>query len=380
MPKIAASLFVPNAVATGTPGAATSNAGSSNNPPPPTTASTHPAIAAAVSRVLSDTASTGGNSAHPTPADQATEWPASPGHRPRDAATTPPPTPTATNTSIEHTNTFSTRQPCHDARRVHRCAWPPSTCCTADPSPTDSSTPTGSPPPSPPSTPTSSPCRKSTATSRRSGNLDLTAIAARALDAPDHRFAAAVVGTPGEQFRPLRHDDDGHGEPCYGIGLISRHPVRSWQVTRLTPAPVRSPVYVPGPGGGLILLRDEPRVVLAAVLDTPHGPLTVAATHLSFVPGWNVRQLRHIVRALRALPAPRILLGDLNLPAGPARRSSPAGDPSAAAPPTPPRNPASNSTTSSPTGTALDRLPPVTAVTTPPSTISDHRPLLVDLG
>ncbi|RLP87399.1 endonuclease/exonuclease/phosphatase family protein, partial [Micromonospora sp. CV4] len=142
----------------------------------------------------------------------------------------------------------------------------------------------------------------------RSGNLDLTAIAARALDAPHHRFAAAVVGTPGEQFRPLRHDDDGHGEPCYGIGLISRHPVRSWQVTRLKPAPVRSPVYVPGPGGGLVLLHDEPRVVLAAVLDTPHGPLTVAATHLSFVPGWNAHQLRQTVRALRALPAPRVLL------------------------------------------------------------------------
>lgn len=30
----------------------------------------------------------------------------------------------------------------------------------------------------------------------RSGHLDLTAIAARALDAPHHRFAAAVVGTP----------------------------------------------------------------------------------------------------------------------------------------------------------------------------------------
>jgi endonuclease/exonuclease/phosphatase family metal-dependent hydrolase len=98
----------------------------------------------------------------------------------------------------------------------------------------------------------------------RSGNLDLTAIAAGALDAPEHRFAAAVVGTPGERFRPLTHDDDGHGEPCYGVGLISRYPVRSWQVTRLRPAPVRSPVYVPGPGGGLILLRDEPRVVLAA--------------------------------------------------------------------------------------------------------------------
>jgi endonuclease/exonuclease/phosphatase family metal-dependent hydrolase len=148
----------------------------------------------------------------------------------------------------------------------------------------------------------------------RSAHLDLTAIAAQAMGAPAHRFAAAVIGTPGEGLRPLTHDDDGHGEPRYGVGLVSRYPARSWQVTRLAPAPVRSPTYVPGPGPRLLLLRDEPRVMLAAVLATPYGPLTAAVTHLSFVPGWNVRQLRQVVRALRTLPAPRVLLGDLNLP------------------------------------------------------------------
>lgn len=150
----------------------------------------------------------------------------------------------------------------------------------------------------------------------RSGLLDLTAIAADALGAAGHRFAPAIVGTPGQQFRPWRHDGDGDGQPCYGVSLISRWPVRRWQITRLSAAPVRSPVYVPGPTGGLLLLRDEPRVVLAAVIDAPTGPLTVATTHLSFVPGWNLRQLRVAVRALRALPAPRLLIGDLNLPAG----------------------------------------------------------------
>jgi endonuclease/exonuclease/phosphatase family metal-dependent hydrolase len=213
----------------------------------------------------------------------------------------------------------------------------------------------------------------------RSGNLDLTAIAARALGAPEHRFAAAVVGTPGEQFRPLNHDDDGHGEPCYGIGLVSRYPVRSWQVTRLRPAPVRSPIYVPGPGGGLVLLRDEPRVVLAAVLDAPHGPLTVAATHLSFVPGWNAHQLRQTVRALRTLPAPRILLGDLNLPAGPARLLT-GWRPLGRRPTYPAGQPRVQLDHILADRHGLDQLPPVTAVHTPLSTISDHRPLLVDLG
>jgi endonuclease/exonuclease/phosphatase family metal-dependent hydrolase len=55
-------------------------------------------------------------------------------------------------------------------------------------------------------------------------------------------------------------------------------------------------------------------VLIAAVLETPAGPMTVANTHLSFVPGWNGAQLRRAARAVRSLPAPRVLLGDLNLP------------------------------------------------------------------
>ncbi|MFC6021188.1 endonuclease/exonuclease/phosphatase family protein [Plantactinospora solaniradicis] len=213
----------------------------------------------------------------------------------------------------------------------------------------------------------------------RSNHLDLTSIAAQAMDAPAHRFAAAVVGTPGEQFRPLTHDDDGHGEPLYGVGLISRYPVRSWQVIRLTALPVRSPVIAPGPGGGLVLFRDEPRVVLAAILDTPYGPITAAATHLSFVPGWNIRQLRQVIRALRTLPAPRILLGDLNLPAGLATIVS--GWRSLARRPTyPAKQPRVqlDHILADPRGG--HPLPAVTAVRTPAATISDHRPLVVDLA
>jgi endonuclease/exonuclease/phosphatase family metal-dependent hydrolase len=62
------------------------------------------------------------------------------------------------------------------------------------------------------------------------------------------------------------------------------------------------------------MLADEPRVVLAALVDSPVGRLTVASTHLSFVPGWNLRQLRRTLRWLAALPGPRVLLGDLNVP------------------------------------------------------------------
>jgi endonuclease/exonuclease/phosphatase family metal-dependent hydrolase len=207
----------------------------------------------------------------------------------------------------------------------------------------------------------------------RSGLLDLTAIAAEALGAPEHRFAAAVAGTPGETWAPWRGDEE-TTHPLYGIALISRWPVLRWQVTPLPPAPVRSPVYVPG--GGVLLLKDEPRVLIAAVVETPNGPLTVANTHLSFVPGWNLRQLRTAIRALRGLPAPRILLGDLNLPAGPARAVS-GWRPLArtATYPSPSPRVQLDHILADPRG--AERLGRVAQICAPQSVISDHRPLIV---
>ena len=209
----------------------------------------------------------------------------------------------------------------------------------------------------------------------RSGLLDLTAIAADALKAPVHRFAAAVVGTPGQQWQPWRSDDD-NDHPLYGIALVSRWPVLRWQITPLPAAPVRSPVYIPK--AGLLLLKDEPRVLLAAVVETPAGPMTVATTHLSFVPGWNVRQLRTAIRALRTLPAPRVLLGDLNLPAGPARAFSgwrPLAR--AATYPSPAPRAQLDHILADPRGAGpLGR---VIQVRTPQAAVSDHRPLVVHL-
>jgi endonuclease/exonuclease/phosphatase family metal-dependent hydrolase len=211
----------------------------------------------------------------------------------------------------------------------------------------------------------------------RSGLLDLTAIAAEAMGAPAHRFAAAVVGTPGETWQPWRSDDD-NAHPLYGIALISRWPVLRWQITQLPAAPVRSPVWVPGPGGGLLMLKDEPRVLIAAVIDAPTGPITVANTHLSFVPGWNVRQLRAAVRALRALPAPRILLGDFNMPGGAVRAFS--GWRSLgrkATYPSPSPRAQLDHILADPHGAGL--LGPVLQVRTPEVGVSDHRPLVVHL-
>jgi endonuclease/exonuclease/phosphatase family metal-dependent hydrolase len=209
----------------------------------------------------------------------------------------------------------------------------------------------------------------------RSCGLDLTEVAAKALGTPvSHRFCAALVGTPGEPYR-VAVDADVAGEPQYGVGLVSRFPVRSWQVFRLPPAPVRSPVLIPGPGGGVRWLVDEPRVVLAARVEAPVGLVTVATTHLSFVPGWNVRQLRLALRALGTLPGPRVLLGDLNLPGTVLplvsrwrRLARVATYPSPA-----PRVQLDHVLVDGP-------VPPVVSVSTPAVPVSDHRPLVVELA
>jgi endonuclease/exonuclease/phosphatase family metal-dependent hydrolase len=91
-------------------------------------------------------------------------------------------------------------------------------------------------------------------------------------------------------------------------------------VLRLEAARGRYPIAVPTRPPRVLWLRDEPRVVVAAVLEKPR--LTVAGTHLSFVPFVNARQLRRVARWLEALPAPRLLLGDLNQTARLARRAS----------------------------------------------------------
>jgi endonuclease/exonuclease/phosphatase family metal-dependent hydrolase len=148
----------------------------------------------------------------------------------------------------------------------------------------------------------------------RSGGVDQTSIVATAMDARWSRFVPSVDGTPGAAWRPST-DEDGSltTGPTYGVGLVSRFPVLSWQVRRFAAAPIGLPLMVPG-RRGLTQVPDEPRLALAAVIEGPAGPVTVVTAHLSFVPGWNVRQLRAIARWAQSMPAPRFLVGDFNLP------------------------------------------------------------------
>lgn len=150
----------------------------------------------------------------------------------------------------------------------------------------------------------------------RSGGTDQPSLVSAALGAVAGRFVATVDGTPGEGgWAPSRLLSEG---PQYGIGLFSRLPVAEWHVLRLRPAPGRYPIPLPSRPPSVLWLPDEPRAAVAAVLDEPR--ITVVCTHLSFVPGVNVMQLRTVRDWVRQLPAPRVLLGDLNVPARLARR------------------------------------------------------------
>lgn len=208
----------------------------------------------------------------------------------------------------------------------------------------------------------------------RSHSADLTSAVAESMDTSHWRFVPALIGTPGGDWRAAVDDDHDGPEAAYGIGLVSRWPVTSWHVVRLPAAPVRSPIVLPG-SRSVIWLQDEPRVGLAAVVQTPIGEVTIATTHLSFVPVWNGVQLRRLTRELARLPGPRVLLGDLNMPPPFPRALSGwrALARTATYPAWEPRIQLDHVL-------ASGVLPPVTSVQAPQLAVSDHRALLVELG
>jgi endonuclease/exonuclease/phosphatase family metal-dependent hydrolase len=207
----------------------------------------------------------------------------------------------------------------------------------------------------------------------RSGNLDLTAVAAEAMGAVSHRFVAAISGTPGATWMAATGREQ-PGTAAYGIALLSRFLAESWQVVHLPRIPMRFPMYLPGPRR-VMVVHEEPRAAMIARLDTPLGPMTVANTHLSFVPGWNRVQLRHLIRDLRGFPGPRLLMGDLNM-----------------APPTPRRWAGMRPLGEAPTFPAEepchqldhiltdDRTLRVNDCSAPRLPVSDHRALVIDIS
>jgi endonuclease/exonuclease/phosphatase family metal-dependent hydrolase len=132
---------------------------------------------------------------------------------------------------------------------------------------------------------------------QRSGRLHQAMALGEALGM-SWRFAPALLGPAErpERWRRVEPGDD-PGGPAYGIALLSRLELGAVET-----------VALPRPEG-----RGEPRVALLARVRAGDRRLSVAATHLSFVPRDGVRQLRWLQRHLAGRPAPRLLLGDLNL-------------------------------------------------------------------
>jgi endonuclease/exonuclease/phosphatase family metal-dependent hydrolase len=141
----------------------------------------------------------------------------------------------------------------------------------------------------------------------RSHLADLTEVASRAMGAVSQRFVAAMEGTPGATWMAASGKEL-PGTASYGIALLSRYPVNSWQAVRLPRLRGHLPMWLPGPRK-FVIVHEEPRAALIGTLDTPSGALTIANTHLSYVPGWNHRQLAQLQRNLAPFPDPVVLMG-----------------------------------------------------------------------
>lgn len=151
----------------------------------------------------------------------------------------------------------------------------------------------------------------------RTGGVDQAGFVAERLGATAV-FAPALLGSPDGSWRVVGEDDP--GTPGYGVAVVSRLPVRA--VRRIA---------LPGGGDGQRAPRAaadagvnpgwdrEPRTALAVDVELGDGTVTVATTHLSYLPWRGVRQLRAAVAAVAARPGPSVLLGDLNLPCWPVR-------------------------------------------------------------
>jgi endonuclease/exonuclease/phosphatase family metal-dependent hydrolase len=170
----------------------------------------------------------------------------------------------------------------------------------------------------------------------RTGLVDQARLVAETIGARHWRFVPSVRGTPGiasegAAWVPATEADDlpedqseppertaARAGPRYGIALISRYPIRQWRVRRIPPVPVSLPLMAPTTSGRPKAVRvpDEPRTAVSGIVELPHADVTVATAHLTFVPGYNTKQLSELRAFLAGRPRPMILLGDFNTPGG----------------------------------------------------------------
>ncbi|HUW88708.1 MAG TPA: endonuclease/exonuclease/phosphatase family protein [Candidatus Paceibacterota bacterium] len=157
----------------------------------------------------------------------------------------------------------------------------------------------------------------------RSADSNQVAAIASMMGAQHWAFTPSVIGSPDENWRGTTQADvrvvtnkNPIGLSGYGIGLVSKVPIRSWHRLELPAAPIGVLMTLPREGKlKKIYVRDHPRSALAAELE--NGWLIIN-THLTFVPVFNYLQLLKIKRWVKRLPATDkskiIIMGDLNLP------------------------------------------------------------------
>lgn len=154
----------------------------------------------------------------------------------------------------------------------------------------------------------------------RSGNGNQVREVAESIGAKYWAFAPAMYGTPGEKWHAI-HDaivfDNTTPIPpdaMYGIGIVSKIPIKRWHRINLGKAPLGMPLLVAGEKRPrLIYVSDEPRSALVAELE---NGISITTTHLSFVPVKNALQLKKISSWVEQLPGLHIMTGDFNLPWG----------------------------------------------------------------
>jgi len=158
----------------------------------------------------------------------------------------------------------------------------------------------------------------------RSGNINQTKLIAESMGLKYWYYLPALLGTPGSRWQKIKNLEPGiisqntnnpSPNTSYGIGFATSVPVKKIYTKALGRSIIGMPLLIPkdnGKGGRFIYVKDEPRVALIAELE---NGLTIATTHLSFVPFVNVFQLNRLIIALKKLSGVPVLVGDLNLPA-----------------------------------------------------------------
>jgi endonuclease/exonuclease/phosphatase family metal-dependent hydrolase len=148
----------------------------------------------------------------------------------------------------------------------------------------------------------------------RSQNLKTVQEVAKNNDYAYWVYVPSIFGTPGSKYTiATSHQSHIKTEAlptCYGIALLSRIPIISYEILPLKKAPIGLPLIIQTPKGPRIMfVPDEPRMAIAATLE--NGSAIVTA-HLSFVPPFNTLQLRRIKKWADKFEGNKVFLGDFN--------------------------------------------------------------------